>query len=179
MQPGRELQGELVRTEARDLLDRAFARSSGAPLRAGNAVQLLRDAAENYPAWLDAIRGAQRSICFEMYILYDDAIGREFAEALADKARAGVRVRLLYDWLGNLGKSGGRFWNRLRSAGVDVRCFNALQPSSPFGWLHRDHRKTISVDGRRAFVSGLCIGQPWVGDATRGIDAWRDTGVEL
>ena len=71
------------------LADRAFARAAGSLPIDGNAVRLLQDASENYPAWLDAIRGAQHSILFENYIVDDDAVGREFAEALAAKARAG------------------------------------------------------------------------------------------
>jgi cardiolipin synthase len=139
----------------------------------------LRDAAENYPAWLDAISTARRYIYFESYILRDDAAGRKFAGALSGKAREGVKVRLIYDWVGALGKTPARFWRALRDAGIDVRCFNPFRFSSPLGWVHRDHRKSLSVDGRVAFVSGLCVGDQWVGDPEHGIDPWRDTGVEV
>ena len=163
----------------RVLADQAFSRAAGAPLVAGNTVRLLRDAAENYPAWLDAICSAERYIHFEMYIVHDDGVGREFAEALAARARAGVRVRLVYDWLGALGKTRGRFWRRLREAGVEVRCFNPPTAAHPFDWLRRNHRKAIVVDGRVAFVTGLCVGEMWVGDRARGLEPWRDTGVEI
>jgi cardiolipin synthase len=85
------------------LADRAFARAAGSPPIDGNAVRLLQDAGENYPAWLAAIRGAEYSILFENYIVADDAVGREFADALAVKARAGVDVRIVCDWLGSHG----------------------------------------------------------------------------
>jgi cardiolipin synthase len=163
----------------RTLADQAFSRASGALLIPGNSVRILKDAAENYPAWLDAIAAAQRTIHFESYIIHEDAAGRQFAEALATKAREGVRVRLLYDWLGALGHASRRFWRGLRLAGVEVRCFNPPRLDSPFGWLSRDHRKMIAVDGRVGFVTGLCVGQRWVGDRTRGIEPWRDTGVEI
>jgi cardiolipin synthase len=163
----------------RILAEQAFSRAGGAPLVPGNSVRLLRDAAENYPAWLEAIGGAQRTIHFESYIIHEDAAGRQFAELLAAKARAGVRVRLIYDWLGALGHASRRFWRALRQAGVEVRCFNPPRFDSPFGWLSRDHRKVIVVDGRVAFVTGLCVGQRWVGDPSRGIEPWRDTGVEI
>jgi cardiolipin synthase len=163
----------------RILADQAFSRAGGAPLVAGNAVRLLRDAAENYPAWLEAIGSAERTIHFESYIIHEDAAGRQFAELLAAKARAGVRVRLIYDWLGALGHASRRFWRSLRQAGVEVRCFNPPRFDSPFGWLSRDHRKVITVDGRLAFVTGLCVGQRWLGDPARGVEPWRDTGIEI
>ena len=87
------------------LADQAFSRTAGAPLVGGNSVRLLKDGKENYDAWLEAIRAAQHWIHFETYILHDDKIGNVFADALADRARAGVKVRLLVDWYGNLLKT--------------------------------------------------------------------------
>ena len=165
--------------QERSLLDQAFSRAAGAHRIGGNAVRLLRDAAESYPAWLDAIAGAERYVHFESYIIRDDASGRRFADALTAKARAGVRVRVLYDWMGAVGKTPGRFWKTLRAAGVEVRCFNPLRLSSPLGWVHRDHRKSLVVDGMVGHVTGLCVGDAWVGDPARGIAPWRDTGVEV
>jgi cardiolipin synthase len=159
--------------------NQVFSRTSGAPLCEGNRVVLLEDAAENYPAWLGAIAAAQRTIHFEMYILHDDAQGALFAEALLRKAAAGVRVRLLYDWMGGFGKTSRAFWNRLRAGGVDVRCYNPPRFERPLGWLSRDHRKTIVVDSSVAFVTGLCVGQAWAGDPARRLDPWRDTGIEV
>src|SRR5688572_14543258 len=167
------------RASERSLLEQAFSRAAGGPLVTGNSVRLLRDAAENYPAWLEAIAGAERTIHFETYIIWDDEPGATFVDALTAKARDGVRVRLLYDWLGALGKTPRRFWDAMIRAGADVRCFNPPRLASPLGWLHRDHRKSLVVDSRVAFVSGLCVGQQWVGDPRRGIEPWRDTGIEL
>jgi cardiolipin synthase len=163
----------------RQLANQAFSRASGAPLRDGNQLRLLRDAAENYPAWLTAIRAARRTIHFEMYIVHEDDQGRLFAQALIDKAAEGVDVRVLYDWLGGFGKTSRAFWNRLRAGGVEVRRFNAPRFDQPLGWVSRDHRKAIVVDGTIAFVTGLCVGRMWVGDPERQIEPWRDTGVEL
>ena len=163
----------------RQLADQAFSRASGAPLRDHNSVTLLKDAAENYPRWLEAIRGARRTIHFEMYIVHEDEQGRLFANALIAKAREGVTVRLLYDWMGGLGKTSRAFWNRLRDGGVEVRCYNPPRFDRPLAWLSRDHRKMISVDRSVAFVTGLCVGQAWVGNPERGFEPWRDTGVEL
>ncbi len=164
---------------ARQLANQAFSRASGAPLREHNHVRLLADASENYPAWLEAIRAARRTIHFEMYIIHDDDQGQLFADALIEKARDGVRVRLLYDWMGGFGKTSRRFWRRLRVEGVEVRCYNPPRLDSPLGWISRDHRKMIAVDGEVAFVTGLCVGRAWVGDASRGLAPWRDTGIAL
>ncbi|MGZ8377939.1 MAG: phospholipase D-like domain-containing protein [Gemmatirosa sp.] len=163
----------------RSLLDRAFTRAVGASLVGGNDVRLLRDAAENYPAWLAAIAAAERTVHFESYIIHDDATGARFADALIERARAGVAVRVLYDWLGAVGKSSRRYWHRLREAGVEVRVFNPPHATRPFDWITRDHRKMLTVDGGVAFVTGLCVGRMWEGDAARGIAPWRDTGVAL
>ena len=139
----------------------------------------MRDARENYPAWLEAIGGARKYVHFESYIIRDDTAGRQFADALIAKAREGIAVRLLYDWMGALGKTPARYWSALRRAGVEVRCFNPLRLSSPLGWVHRDHRKSLIVDGQVGFITGLCVGDAWVGDAARGIAPWRDTGIEV
>lgn len=160
------------------LNDQVFSRTVGANLIAGNAVRLLRDARENYPAWLEAIRGAQRFIHFENYIIHDDPVGARFAEAFVEKAREGVSVRVIHDWIGSVGTSRA-FWNRLRAAGVDVRAFNPPRLDEPLGWVTRDHRKCLVVDGEVAFVTGLCVGQMWEGTPAKGRGPWRDTGVEI
>ena len=98
------------------LLDQAFTRAAGAPLVMGNGVRLLKDATENYPVWLAAIRNAEQRIYFENYIFREDEIGAEFAEALKSKARDGLRVRVIYDWMGGLGKTSRRFWRALGRA---------------------------------------------------------------
>ncbi|HEX8148430.1 MAG TPA: phospholipase D-like domain-containing protein [Pyrinomonadaceae bacterium] len=163
----------------RRVVNRAYARATGATLIPGNGVRLLVDAEQNYPAWLEAIKGARRTIHFESFIIHEDDVGREFAEALCAKAREGVKVRVVYDWLGAVGKTSRRFWRNLRDAGVEVRGFNPPRFDEPFGWFNRDHRKMISVDGRTGFVMGLCVGRDWVGRPEKNIEPWRDTGVEI
>ncbi len=161
------------------MAEQVFSRAAGAPLVVGNSIRMLVDAEENYPTWLGCLESASRTIHFEMFIIQEDEVGFQFAEVLARKAREGVRVRILYDWMGGLFKTSGRFWQRLREAGVEVRCFNPPRVDSPIGWISRDHRKVIAVDGRIAFVTGLCIGQMWLGYPKRAIAPWRDTGVEI
>ena len=155
----------------------AMTRAAGAPAIEGNSVTLLRDAAENFPAWKSAIENAQRTILFECYIVADDAVGREFAGILAERARAGVKVAVVVDWLGCW--SSLKIWHDVRAAGGEVRVFNPPRLSSPLGWLSRDHRKTIVVDGTVGFVSGLCVSARWLGDPARELEPWRDTGIEI
>ncbi len=90
-----------------------------------------------------------------------------------------MRVCLVHDWLGSIGKTSRRFWRTLRDAGVEVRTFNRLKFASPMDVLHRDHRKVLAVDSRIGFVTGLCVGDMWIGDAERGTQPWRDTGIEV
>jgi cardiolipin synthase len=163
----------------RELADRALSRAAGARLIGNNQVRLLRNASENYPAWLDAINMAKHHVHFESYFICEDDAGQQFADALIVKAREGLRVRLIYDWMGNFGKASRRFWSRLRAGGVDVRCYNPPRIGSPLGWVSRDHRKLLVVDGSLGFVSGLCVGDMWIGDPIRETDPWRDTGVEV
>ena len=162
----------------RMLADQAFSRTAGAPLVQGNAVRILRDATENYPAWLEAIAGARETIHFESYIIHDDDVGRRFAAALIARARDGVRVRVVYDWLGAWATP-RRFWRGLREGGIEVRCFNSPRLDDPLGMLARDHRKCVVVDGRVAYVMGLCVGKSWEGWPEKNLAGWRDTGVEI
>jgi len=161
------------------LTEQVFSRAAGAPIIQGNNVELLKDAAENYPAWIEVMKRAERWIHFESYIMHEDDSGKEFGDLLAEKSREGIKVRIIYDWLGGLGKTSRRFWQRLRDAGADVRCFNPPRPDSPLGWVNRDHRKMIGADGKIAFVTGLCVGSMWVGNPEKSIDPWRDTGLSV
>jgi cardiolipin synthase A/B len=163
----------------RVLAENSLSRVAGAELVRGNYVRLLKDASENYPAWLKAINGAKQRIHFESYIIHEDETGQQFADVLIAKAREGIRVRVIYDWMGGLGNASRRFWTRLRRGGVEVRCYNPPRLDSPLGWLSRDHRKMLSIDGRIGFVTGLCVGKMWVGYPEKNIPPWRDTGIEL
>jgi CDP-diacylglycerol--glycerol-3-phosphate 3-phosphatidyltransferase/cardiolipin synthase len=163
----------------RTLADQAFSRAANAPLVGGNRVRILRDAAENYPAWDRAIRDARHTIHVEMYIIHHDATGRRFIELLAERARAGVAVRLIYDWFGcGFGPAFGLF-RPLIKAGGQVRVFNPPAFNSALGWIRRNHRKLIVTDTAVAFVAGLCVGRMWEGKPERREGPWRDTGVEI
>ena len=166
-----------VRTLVR-AAERAMDRSSDALNVSGNTARLLVDGAEAFPAWLEMIGGAREYVHFENYILRDDKTGRRFREALCDRARDGVRVRVLYDWMG-CWATPRRFFRPFREAGVDIRAFSPPLAVNPLGFLRRDHRKVVAVDGHYASVGGMCIGDEWAGDPELGIPGWRDTGAEF
>ncbi|MEP6574247.1 MAG: phospholipase D-like domain-containing protein [Gemmatimonadota bacterium] len=159
-------------------LDRALDRAAGARPIPGNRVNVLHDGPVVYPVMLDIIARAERWIHFENYIIRADETGWRFAEALASRAREGVAVRVLYDWLGSI-STPRSFWKYLRDAGVEVRCFNPPKLLALFSNASRDHRKVVVGDGCRAVIGGLCIGDEWSGRPERGVMPWRDTAVEI
>lgn len=167
------------RAALQQLADQAFSRAAGAPLVGGNHVVVLRDAAENYPAWTRAIEHARSTIHVEMYIIHPDHVGRRFIDLLARKARDGVTVRLIYDWFGcGTAPIRGTF-HPLFKAGGEVLAFNPPRLATALGWVRRNHRKLITVDSRVTFISGLCLGRMWAGQPDKGREPWRDTGVEI
>jgi cardiolipin synthase len=131
------------------------------PLSIGNKVQLLEDGAQTYTAMLAAIRGAKHHVHMETYIFEADDVGRQFAAALAERARAGVDVRLIYDAAGSF-KTPKTFFEDLAATGVKVVEFNPLSPGTVLtsgldALNHRDHRKLTVVDSRLAFLGGINI----------------------
>jgi hypothetical protein len=128
-------------------------RASGARLREGNRVRLLKDAAQNYPAWLDAIGAARHTIHFEMSIIHEDDQDRLFADALIEKARQGVHVRLLYDWMGGFGKTSRAFWKRLSAGGVEVRLVEGLAAINTV--MKTTKGKIIAIQNSPRATSGL------------------------
>ena len=159
-------------------LERAFDRASGTSAVSGNAVALLFDGPEIYRAMHEMIAGARRRIHFENYIFRDDECGCGFADALIARARDGITVRILYDWVGSIA-TGRRHWHRMREAGIEVATFNPPRLGAPASIISRNHRKTMIVDGCRAITGGHCIGNEWAGDAARGREPWRDTAVSI
>lgn len=135
-------------------------------------VQLLRNGAEAYPRMLEAIAGARSFILLETYTFAEDGVGRQFARALVEKARAGVAVRVMYDAVGSK-ETSREFFGELRRAGCVVNEYNPMTRAF-LGGVHgrrRNHRKLLVVDGTRAFAGGLNIAQEYT--------VWRDTAVEI
>jgi len=161
-----------------DELALAIERTASARAIAGNTLQHHADSPAAIEAMIALVTSAQAWIHFENYIIRDDATGRRVGEALAERARAGVRVRILYDALGSFG-TGYRFWHALRHAGAEVRAFHPIFSGHPFDIFVRDHRKLVVADGTRAMLGGLCVGDEWAGDPARGREPWRDTMVTV
>ncbi len=147
-------------------------------LREGNRVRLLRDGAEAYPRMREAIAKAEKSVLLEMYTFAEDSTGRSFARLLAEKAEAGVEVRVLYDAVGSKDSS-REFFGRMRSRGVLVREFHPLwKMVRGLRYRRRNHRKLLVVDGRIGFVGGLNLSREYASKEEGGL-GWRDTQVEL
>jgi cardiolipin synthase len=160
------------------LVDRAMDRVAGGRPVPGNKVELLFDGPQVYPAMLERIAAAEHWIHLDNYIIRGDRTGRQFVDALAERARSGVRVRVLTDWFGSW-TTKRRLWDDLRAAGGEVRYFQPPDFLRPFRNLTRDHRKLLVVDGRRGVTGGLCLGDEWAGDAARDQQPWRDTGLSV
>jgi cardiolipin synthase len=158
------------------MLQPGLDRAAGVRAVEGNRVTLKVDGTEAFPAMFEVIESARSRIQFENYIIRDDATGRRFAEALAARARAGVEVRVVADWLGSAG-TGRAYWRELRKAGAEVRLFNPPELLRIFRNVERNHRKLVVGDGRLAVVGGLCIGDEWTGNPAAGIQPWRDSAV--
>jgi cardiolipin synthase len=157
--------------------DPQFARTMGAllgpGLLEGNLVDVLLNGDEIFPAMLQAIRGAKETITFETFIYWSGSIGKEFADALADRARAGVRVHVLLDWVGS-NKMDASQLELMQQAGVQVRKYH--KPNwYQLGRLNdRTHRKLLVADGRIGFTGGVGIADEWSGHAQDPAH-WRDT----
>ena len=144
----------------------------------GNRVEMLIDGPAAYAAMLQTIAQARMWIHFENYIVRSDVVGWRFAEQLAERARAGVRVHVLYDWLGSIATA-PKLWRYLRAAGVDVRTFHPPRLLDLVTNLSRNHRKLVVADGVRGVIGGLCIGREWTGEGTVDGQPWRDTAVDI
>jgi cardiolipin synthase len=159
-------------------VESAMTRAAGSRPIPGNRVTPLIDGTAAYAAMQETIAGAREWVHFENYIIRSDSVGWEFARLLAARAREGVAVRVLYDWLGSFGTS-RRYWRFLRDAGVEVRPFNPFRFINVVGVFSRNHRKLVSADGRRAVMGGLCIGCEWTDGGTPGGEPWRDSAVDV
>lgn len=148
-------------------------------LLCNNAVRLLRNGDVAFPAWLQAIDQARFRISMEMYIFNDDAIGRQFADALTRAARRGVEVRLLYDSIGCRHASSS-FFEGMRAEGVWAIPYHPYRFWRPRFWtlLRRNHRKTLVCDGQVAFTGGLNISRCWCA-ASEGGGGWHDAAMEV
>ena len=159
----------------------AFLRSMGSllgpPVIGGNEIRELVNGAQIFPAMLLAIGSAKHTITFETFIYWSGDIGRQFAEALAERARAGVKVHVLLDWVGTT-KLDDEALEVMTSAGVEVEKYHPLHWYNLARLNNRTHRKILVVDGMVGFTGGVGIADKWNGDA-RNEDEWRDSHYRL
>lgn len=159
-------------------VDRALDRATGSRIIPGNRVSLLFNGPEIFPAMLERIAAARRWIHLDSYIFRGDETGRRFADALLERAAAGVAIRIVTDWMGSV-TTRRKFWRRFRKAGVQVRKFNPPQLLRLRRNLIRDHRKFLVVDGSTTIIGGHCIGNEWAGDPAKGRQPWRETACAV
>jgi len=145
----------------------------GPPILDGNRFEALYNGDRIFPPMLEAIRGAQHSITFETYIYWSGDIGKAFAEALAERAKAGVKVHVLLDWVGSA-KIDARFLQQMEDAGVQIRKFHKPSWYDIARMNNRTHRKLLVVDGRIGFTGGVGIAPEWTGNA-QDAQHWRDS----
>jgi len=143
----------------------------------GNRIKLLRNGDEIFSAMLKGIESAQTSITFESYIYWSGEIGQQFAQVLSKRAREGVKVHVLLDWVGSA-KMDDALVDEMQASGVEVVKFHA-----PHWWNigrmnNRTHRKILVIDGHLAFTGGVGIAPPWLGDA-QDPEHWRDSHFEV
>ncbi|MEU6533940.1 phospholipase D-like domain-containing protein [Streptomyces sp. NPDC046928] len=158
-------------------LRRRLERLIGVAATEGNTLVPLRNGDEIFPAMLGAIRRAEHTIDMMTFVYWKGQIARDFAVALAGRAHAGVRVRLLLDGFGAK-EIEGRLLKLMSSAGVEIAWFRKPVWLSPFKQNHRCHRKALIVDEHTAFTGGVGIAEEWCGDA-RNPSEWRDTHVQV
>ena len=149
----------------------------GVPMTEGNDVEILRNGDQIFPVMLEAIAAAQHTIDFLTFVYWRGEIGTRFADALSERARAGVRVRLLLDGWG-CHPIERPLVEKMEEAGVQVRWFRPLKHFEPNKMNHRTHRKVVIVDESIGFTGGVGIADEWQGDA-RDASEWRDTHFKV
>jgi len=157
--------------------ERCMAHLLGPPLVSGNRITSLLNGDEIFPAMLAAIRSAKATITFETYIYWSGNVGKEFAAALAERAKAGVRVHVLLDWIGS-NKLDATALAELKQSGVEVERYRPLRWYSLARMNSRTHRKILVIDGRLGFIGGVGIADQWSGHA-QSPDHWRDSHFQV
>lgn len=161
--------------------DEQFLRSMGSLLPpaalGGNRITALTNGDAFFPLMLDAIRSARQTICFETFIYWQGEIGKQFADALIDRARAGVKVHVLLDWVGTK-KLDPASVQSMKDAGVEVERYHPLRWYNLRRINNRTHRKLLIVDGKVGFTGGAGIADLWTGNA-QDPDHWRDSHFKI
>ena len=171
----KKIDEQIVREYALDdpQFQRALGVLLGPPITEGNRFEALHNGDRIFPPMLAAIRGATQSVTFETYIYWSGDIGRAFAEALSERARAGVKVHVLLDWVGSA-KIDEDFLKEMEASGVVIRKFHKPSWYDIARMNNRTHRKLLVVDGHVGFTGGVGIAPEWTGNA-QDPEHWRDS----
>jgi cardiolipin synthase len=173
--------GYQLRGERLDIGDREFLRAAealtAAPISDGNDVDLLINGDEIFPAFIEAIEGAQRSVNLLTYVYWRGDIAQDIAGLLCRRAREGVEINVLLDWIGTVKMDRGLV-RQMRDAGVCVAKFRPLRPYAVRRLNNRTHRKLLIADGRLGLIGGVGIAEEWTGNA-QDPEHWRDTHVRV
>ncbi len=145
---------------------------------AHNKVDVLTNGPTFYPAMIEAIRAAERSVCLECYIFHPGRVADAMADALIDRARAGVIVSCVFDSIGSFPFWYSRVRRRMKKAGVRVHNYQAVRWYSLARLNNRTHRELLIVDGRVAFAGGAGVADWWA-YPTRHKPHWRDSMVRI
>jgi cardiolipin synthase A/B len=150
---------------------------TGAPITEGNDAELLINGERIFPALLETIRSAERTLTLETYVYWRGEITREVARAVCERARAGVDCKVILAALGSI-KMERSLVRDMREAGADVRRFRAPKPWTLRRLTNRTHRRILVADGKVGMTGGVGIAEEWMGDAD-GPDHWRDTHIRV
>jgi cardiolipin synthase A/B len=156
---------------------------TGAPIAGGNRIDVLLNGDETFPVMLRDIKAAKSTITFAQYLYEGGALGRELAQAFAERCRAGVKADILLDSHGS-GKTPTEILSLMRDAGCHVEFFRRIDaPAIIFPWKllrynYRSHRRILVIDGRVGFTGGYGISDAWTGDG-RTAEHWRDTNARI
>jgi len=173
---GYELSGDEISVCEPEFMRAAEAITSSA-IAHGNTADILINGDSIFPAFIEAIAGAQRSVNLLSYVYWHGEIAREVADAVCERAKAGVEVNVLFDAVGSA-KMGRELIGQMRDCGVHVAIFRPPKPYAIRRLNNRTHRKLLIVDGQIGFIGGVGIADEWTGNA-EDPDHWRDTHVRV
>lgn len=156
---------------------RSIGQLLGPPLIGGNKILSLHNGDQIYPQMLESIKAAKKTITFETFIYWAGEIGTLFADALSERARAGVRVHVLLDWLGSQ-RFEKESLSKMRKAGVQIRRYRPLSWYNINRLNNRTHRKILVIDGIIGFTGGVGIADLWKGNA-EDVHHWRDSHFKI
>ena len=140
-------------------------------------IRLLWKGKDSFHTIFDVLNSAEKFICLQFYIFRNDETGTTLAKLLKRKSRKGVKVYILYDHFGSFGTPRS-FWKEMRLAGIQIRASRPFKWTAPFHYVHRDHRKLMVIDSRKAFTGGINIANEYSGfHLRRRSREWRDTGI--